>query len=78
MKQLQMSHARKDTVMESLRAKLEGACADAANEAATAESERSLELSKRLRREITRKDEMLKAHDGQGSRLTPLVHHFLV
>lgn len=65
MKQLQMSHARKDTVIDSLRGKLEEACAAAAAEAVSEEHERAMELSKRLRREIARKDEMLKAHEGR-------------
>ena len=64
-KQLQMSHARKDTVIDGLRGKLEEACATAASEAVSEEHERAMELSKRLRREIARKEEMLKAHDGR-------------
>jgi len=64
-----MSHVRKDVVVDSLRSKLEEACKTAASEAVTVESERSLEVSKRLRREITRKDEMLKAHDGRADSL---------
>lgn len=65
LKQLQMSHARKDTVIDSLRGKLEEACAAAASEAVSEEHERAMELSKRLRREIARKDEHLKAHEGR-------------
>jgi hypothetical protein len=60
-----MAHARKDTVIDGLRGKLEEACAAAASEAVSEEHERAMELSKRLRREIARKDEMLKAHDGR-------------
>jgi len=64
-KQMQMAHVRKDTVIDSLRGRLEEACAAAAAEAASQEHERAMELSKRLRREVARKDEMLKAHDGR-------------